>query len=62
MINNPDQSNIYLTWQAILWRLLLTLLVLLALAGPGLNLFGAITASSETQPRSGFNQEVEAGR
>jgi hypothetical protein len=62
MINNPDQSNVYLTWQAILWRLLLTLLLLLALAGPGLNLFSGITASSETQTRPSFTQEVKAGR
>jgi hypothetical protein len=62
MINHPDQSKIYLTWQAIMWRLLLTLLLLVALAGSGLNLFSAISTPTETQTLPSFPQEMEAGR
>lgn len=36
MINTTDPSNFQLTWQAMLWRLLVTILLLLALAGFGL--------------------------
>jgi hypothetical protein len=39
MPNSQTHSIAQLTWQSLLWRLLLTLLVLLALAGPGLTLF-----------------------
>jgi hypothetical protein len=56
MINSPDQTNIQMTWQALLWRVILTLLLLLALAGPGLNLFSAITAPAESQPLPAFSR------
>ena len=62
MINHPDQSKFYLTWQAIVWRLLLTLLLLVALAGSGLNLLSAISTPTETQQLPGFPQEIEVGR
>jgi hypothetical protein len=59
MINNPNQSDLQFTWQAILWRLLVTLLLLLALAGPGLNAFRIITALPKTETLPAFTQEVE---
>ncbi len=46
MLNKPETTaatNIHVTWQAIFWRLLLTLLLLLALAGPGLSIFRGLT-------------------
>jgi hypothetical protein len=51
MVNSTQQTNVNFTWQALLWRLLLTGLLLLALAGPGLSLFGQATVSSENSPR-----------
>ncbi len=51
MVNSPQQTNVNFTWQALLWRLLLTGLLLLALTGPGLSLFGQVTASSENNSR-----------
>lgn len=62
MINSADQTNIQVTWQALLWRVLLTLLLLLALAGPGLNLFSAITAPADSQTVPTFSQEIKRGR
>lgn len=52
MINNSNQStavNIRFTWQAILWRLLLTGLLLLVLAGSGLTIFSTATTRPDTQ-------------
>jgi len=34
------------TWQALTWRLILTLLLLLFLAGPGLTAFNSVTTAS----------------
>lgn len=48
MLNNPNQSDLQLSWQALLWRILLTLALLLALAGPGLSIFGSTTARSDS--------------
>lgn len=48
MIKNPD-SSIEFRWQALLWRLLLTLLLLLALAGPGLTFFKSVTSRPGTR-------------
>jgi hypothetical protein len=60
MINNPNQP-IQFTWQAILWRLLLTLLLLLALAGPGLSLFRTVTSRPGTRALPALIQETEGG-
>ena len=52
MVNNSkgtSAANLQLTWQAIFWRLLLTLLLLLALAGPGLAIFDAVTAKPDSR-------------
>jgi len=60
MLDNPNNSTIQFTWQALLWRLLLTLLLLLALAGPGLTLFRSVTSRAEALP--GLRQDPENSR
>jgi hypothetical protein len=44
MPNHATNFMVQLTWQSLLWRLLLTLFLLLALAGPGLTLFEQVTS------------------
>ncbi len=58
----PNNSTVHFTWQALLWRLLLTLLLLLALAGPGLTLFRSVTNRAETRALPRLGQEIEDGR
>jgi hypothetical protein len=60
MFNN--HTAVQLSWQALLWRLLLTLLLLLALAGPGLTLFRNVTNRSGTRALPTLGQEAEDGR
>jgi hypothetical protein len=48
MLNGSNNPTVQFTWQALLWRLLLTLLLLSALAGPGLTLFRSVTNLSIT--------------
>jgi hypothetical protein len=62
MLNSPNNPTVQFTWQALLWRLLLTLLLLSALAGPGLTLFRSATNRSETRALPNLSQEVEGGR
>ena len=59
MVNSPNKTNIHFTWQALLWRLLLTLLLLLALAGPGLTLFKAITSRPGTRALPALTQQTD---
>lgn len=59
MLNN--HTAVELSWQALLWRLLLTLLLLLALAGPGLSLFRSVTNRTETRTLPALNQEAKQG-
>ena len=61
MLNSPSNVTVQLTWQALLWRLLLTLLLLLALAGPGLTLFRSVTNRSGTQTLPRLSQQAEDG-
>jgi hypothetical protein len=61
MLNSPNNVTVQLTWQALLWRLLLTLLLLLALAGPGLTLFRSVTSRSGTQTLPRLGQQAEDG-
>ncbi len=49
MVNASNQTNLQLTWQSIFWRVVVTVLLLLALAGSGLKGFDTVTSSSETQ-------------
>ena len=60
MINNSNDMNIQFTWQALLWRLLLTLLLLLALAGPGLTIFEIMTTRSDTRALPELTQQAES--
>lgn len=59
MVNTPDQPNIQFSWSDLLWRLLVTLLLLLALAGPGLSLFKSVTTRPETSTLPPFSQTNE---
>lgn len=45
MVHKSSQLVPLITWQAILWRVLLTVILLLILAGPGLVAFEAETHS-----------------
>lgn len=62
MLNSSNNSTIENTWQALLWRLLLTLLLLLALAGPGLTLFRSVTNHSGTKALPGLSREADDSR
>jgi hypothetical protein len=62
MFNSPNNSTFQFTWQALLWRLLLTLLLLLALAGPGLTIFRNVTNRSGTQAIPGLNPNLRESR
>ncbi len=59
MLNN--RTVVELSWQALLWRLLLTLLLLLALAGPGLTLFRSVTSRTGTRTLPAVSQESKQG-
>lgn len=65
MVNHPNLQaavNYQLSWPAIFWRLLLTLLLLLMLAGPGLNLFRAVTANPDSRVLPPLSQEGDRGK
>ncbi|MBN1219781.1 MAG: hypothetical protein JXM69_12700 [Anaerolineae bacterium] len=52
MVNQLNQSavaNIQLTWQMILWRLLLTVLLLVILAGSGVTIFSSVTTRADAR-------------
>ncbi len=61
MPNDATNFAANFTWQSLLWRLLLTLLLLLALAGPGLTWFEQVTSQANSPVISPFNQAVEDG-
>ncbi len=61
-INRPNQSNMQFTWQAIFWRLLLTLLLLLLLASSGLTVFNTATTRPDAHIVPPLTQGVEMGR
>lgn len=61
-VDHPNQTsvvNLQFTWQAILWRLLLTLLLLLLLAGSGLTVFSNVTVRPDTHVLPTLTQEAE---
>jgi len=60
--NQPTVTAVQLSWQDIFWRLLITLLLLLALAGPGLTIFTAITARPEAQILPPLTHDFEPGK
>jgi hypothetical protein len=51
MINHSNQAltNIQFTWQSILWRLVLTALLLLILAGSGMTIFSNVTSRPDAR-------------
>lgn len=65
MVNHPNlqtAAKYQLSWSAIFWRLLLTLLLLLMLAGPGLSLFSAVTAKPDSRVLPPLAQEDNPGK
>lgn len=62
MVNSPSHSPVRLTWQSLLWRLLLTILLLLALAGSGLTHFHHVIDPSEAPALPTLSQKAEEGR
>jgi len=59
MLNTPNHGKIQFTWQDMLWRLLVTLLLLLFLAGFGLTVFNTVTNQPDTQVLPTLPQGVE---
>jgi hypothetical protein len=49
MIKSSDQGNTEFTWQSIVWRLFLTALLLIILAGAGVTIFSHVTDQPNTQ-------------
>jgi hypothetical protein len=64
MVHQLNQSSIasmQLTWQSILWRLVLTALLLLLLAGSGVTIFKPVITRPGTQVLPPLTQGIEAG-
>lgn len=61
MIKHPNQDEIQFTWQAIIWRLLLTALLLLMLAGSGLTLFNPTTPHPNNHTLTILPQTIDTG-
>ncbi len=61
MINHSNQplTNIQFTWQSILWRLVLTALLLLILAGFGMTIFSNVTTRSDARVLPTLTFETE---
>jgi hypothetical protein len=49
MVKNPETPQPQFSWQAIGWRLILTLLLLAVLAGSTLTVFGSATTSPDSR-------------
>lgn len=49
MVNNPETPQPHFSWQAIGWRLILTILLLAVLAGSSLTVFGSVTTSPDSR-------------
>jgi hypothetical protein len=51
MVNHINQplANFQLTWQSILWRLVVTILLLILLAGSGITIFNNVTTHPNTR-------------
>lgn len=57
-----SKQNFQPTWQAIGWRLLLTLLLLLLLLGFGVSIFNAVTTEPNAQVLPAFSPETAISR
>ena len=55
---NQSNVDIQFTWQAIVWRLLLTILLLLVLAGSSLTIFNRVTTNANTRVLPIFTYET----
>ena len=61
-LNQPSVGNIQLTWSMILWRLLLTVLLLLFLAGYGVTTFNNMATRPDTRVLPTLSRVREPGR
>jgi len=62
MINPSNQNNIQFTWQAMGWRLLLTVLLLLLLAVSSVTIFHTVTTYPNTHVLPTAPTTLDAGR
>lgn len=60
MTEHIHQSNIHLTWQAILWRLVLTGFLLVALASSSFALFDTVAEHSDTPVLPILSQDTDS--
>lgn len=60
MINKTNHNTI--TWQAMLWRLLLTILLLLVLFGSSLQVFNPTTSSANPHALPNIPYQTTVGR
>ncbi|MBN1991139.1 MAG: hypothetical protein JW953_00430 [Anaerolineae bacterium] len=70
-LNQPSLASMPLTWQSVLWRLVLTALLLLMLAGSGITIFSNATSrpgaqvlptlTGSTEQESGFERQIFPG-
>jgi hypothetical protein len=58
MINSSNQTNYQLTWQAMIWRLILTALLLLLLTISGLTIFNSVTNQPDARVLPTLTYEV----
>jgi hypothetical protein len=64
MVHQLNQSSVVamqLTWQSIGWRLVLTALLLLLLAGSGVTIFNPVMTQPDTRVLPSLNQGTGAG-
>ena len=61
MLNNPNSPQIRFSWQAILWRLALTVLLLAALAASSVTFFGTITNTPDALVLPTLTHDMAAG-
>jgi hypothetical protein len=64
MVHQLNQSSIVtiqLTWHSILWRLVLTALLLLLLAGSGVTIFKPVMTHPDTRVFPPLTQGIETG-
>jgi nucleoside recognition membrane protein YjiH len=60
-LNQSSVATIQLTWQSILWRLLLTALLLLILAGSSVTIFNTVITHPGTRVLPTLTQGTGAG-
>jgi len=57
MLNTPNQADQF-SWPDILWRLVITILILVMLAGFSLTIFNNVTAQSDARVLPTLTQDI----